>query len=198
MTLCWREMASNHSFRHGEMLLGCAMWFPRTAPPARRGTDPRGTKRSYGAGGEEVATSSLHVTDGVPRCPSRTTVVRALFLVVAGHLAHCVEWRAAGTGTVSAAGGVPAKRRGRRRVVGTRSAQRRRRGAAAGQCQPGAANQFLRRAGRIVAQLQQPREQIGCGVVDLSFQTPGSEHPDQLMEALELFGTKVLPHIRDV
>ncbi len=35
------------------------------------------------------------------------------------------------------------------------------------------------------------RGQIGCGVVDLSFQTPGSEHPDQLMEALELFGKKL-------
>ena len=32
-----------------------------------------GTDRRYGAGGEDVATSSLHVTDGVPRCPSRTT-----------------------------------------------------------------------------------------------------------------------------
>jgi hypothetical protein len=32
----------------------------------------RGTERRYGAGGEGVATSSLHVTDGVPRCPSRT------------------------------------------------------------------------------------------------------------------------------
>ena len=32
-----------------------------------------GTERFYGAGGEEMATSSLHVTDGVPRCPSRTT-----------------------------------------------------------------------------------------------------------------------------
>ena len=50
----------------------------------------------------------------------------------------------------------------------------------------------------IVAQLKQCREQIGAGVVDLSFQTPGSEHPDELMEALELFGKKVLPHIRDI
>ena len=50
----------------------------------------------------------------------------------------------------------------------------------------------------IVAQLKQCREQIGCGVVDLSFQTPGSEDPDKLMEALELFGKKVLPHIRDI
>src|ERR1700730_9629803 len=50
----------------------------------------------------------------------------------------------------------------------------------------------------IVAQLKQCREQIGAGVVDLSFQTPGSEDPDELMEALELFGKKVLPHIRDI
>jgi hypothetical protein len=34
--------------------------------------------------------------------------------------------------------------------------------------------------------------------VDLSFQIPGSEDPDELMEALELFGEKVLPHIRDI
>src|SRR5215472_9397859 len=38
-----------------------------------RGLSCRGTKRSYGARGEEMATSSLDVTDGVPRCPSRTT-----------------------------------------------------------------------------------------------------------------------------
>jgi len=36
--------------------------------------------------------------------------------------------------------------------------------------------------------LKQCREQIGAGIVDLSFQTPGSEHPDALMKALELFG----------
>jgi alkanesulfonate monooxygenase SsuD/methylene tetrahydromethanopterin reductase-like flavin-dependent oxidoreductase (luciferase family) len=50
----------------------------------------------------------------------------------------------------------------------------------------------------IAAQLKEAREQIGCGVVDLFFHTPGSEDPDQLMEALELFGTKVLPKIRDL
>jgi alkanesulfonate monooxygenase SsuD/methylene tetrahydromethanopterin reductase-like flavin-dependent oxidoreductase (luciferase family) len=50
----------------------------------------------------------------------------------------------------------------------------------------------------IVAQLKEAREQIGVGVVDLSFQTPGSDDPDELMEALELFGKKVLPHIRDI
>jgi hypothetical protein len=42
------------------------------------------------------------------------------------------------------------------------------------------------------------RAQIGCGVVDLSFQTLGSEDPDALMEALELFSKKMLPHIRDI
>ena len=46
--------------------------------------------------------------------------------------------------------------------------------------------------------MKQCREQIGAGVVDLFFQTPGSEGPDALMEALELFGKKVLPQIRDV
>jgi len=50
----------------------------------------------------------------------------------------------------------------------------------------------------IVAQLKEARAEIGCGVVDLSFQTPGPEDPDTLMEALELFGKKVLPHIRDI
>jgi alkanesulfonate monooxygenase SsuD/methylene tetrahydromethanopterin reductase-like flavin-dependent oxidoreductase (luciferase family) len=50
----------------------------------------------------------------------------------------------------------------------------------------------------IVAQLKEARKEIGCGIVDLSFQTPGSEDPDELMEALEVFGKKVLPHIRDI
>jgi len=51
---------------------------------------------------------------------------------------------------------------------------------------------------KIVTQLKEARAEIGCGVVDLFFQIPGSEDPDQLMEALELFGKKVLPHIRDI
>jgi len=57
---------------------------------------------------------------------------------------------------------------------------------------------FCGRPDEIVAQLREARAEIGCGVVDLSFQTPGSEDPDELMEALELFGTKVLPHIRNI
>ena len=54
---------------------------------------------------------------------------------------------AASAGTVSAGGGVAAKGRGQRDTVGARPAHCRRRGAAAGPCQPGAADQFLRRAG---------------------------------------------------
>ena len=50
----------------------------------------------------------------------------------------------------------------------------------------------------IVEQLKEAGAEIGCGVVDLSFQTPGSEGPGELMEALELFGKKVLPHIHDI
>ena len=47
----------------------------------------------------------------------------------------------------------------------------------------------------IVAQLKQCRAEIGAGVVDLAFQTPGSEDPDALMAVLELFGKQVLPHV---
>ena len=39
-------MDSNQRSRHGETLLGPTIWFPRTAPPARRGTVWSGTKRS--------------------------------------------------------------------------------------------------------------------------------------------------------
>jgi hypothetical protein len=83
---------------------------------------------------------------------------------------------AAGAVPVPAGGGIPAEGRGRRHAVGTRPAQRRRRGTAAGQCQPGAADQLLRRAGRDHRAIER-----------------GSR-----TEALELFGKKVLPHIRDV
>ena len=42
--------------------------------PRSLGVSPlTGDLEKLGAGGEEMATSSLHGTDGVPRCPSRTT-----------------------------------------------------------------------------------------------------------------------------
>ena len=62
----------------------------------------------------------------------------------------------------------------------------------------GQAQRFLSAHDQINNLFNLRRDQIGAGVVDLSFQTPGSEHPDQLMEALELFGKNVLPHIRDI
>ena len=50
----------------------------------------------------------------------------------------------------------------------------------------------------VVEQIRRCREQTGAGVIDLGFQTPGSSDPDLLMHALDLFGKKVLPHIRDI
>ena len=48
----------------------------RWCDPIERGAQSpfqAGTERRYGAGDEEMATSSLDVIDGVPQCPSRTT-----------------------------------------------------------------------------------------------------------------------------
>jgi alkanesulfonate monooxygenase SsuD/methylene tetrahydromethanopterin reductase-like flavin-dependent oxidoreductase (luciferase family) len=50
----------------------------------------------------------------------------------------------------------------------------------------------------IVAQIKRCREESGAGVIDLMFQIPRSDGLSFLMRALELFGTKVLPRIRDV
>jgi hypothetical protein len=105
---------------------------------------------------------------------------------------------AAGIGTVSAAGGVPLKPE-----VGAALLELDQRNVAGEGRRPANVNRalpinFCGGPDEILAQLKQCREQIGAGVVDLSFQTPGSEHPDELMEALELFGKKLLPHIRDI
>ena len=51
---------------------------------------------------------------------------------------------------------------------------------------------------RVIKQLRQAREQIGVGVVDISLTDPGSGDTGAMMEKLELFGKKVLPHIREV
>jgi hypothetical protein len=44
---------------------------------------------------------------------------------------------------------------------------------------------------------QHPTE-IGAGVVDLSLQDPGTGDIDAMMRALELFGKKILPRIREI
>ena len=50
----------------------------------------------------------------------------------------------------------------------------------------------------IIEQIKRCREQSGAGVIDLMFQIPGSKDLSFLMRSLELFGKKVLPHIRKV
>ncbi len=51
---------------------------------------------------------------------------------------------------------------------------------------------------RVVEQIRQCREQIGAGVLDLSLQDPGTGDVTAMLRSLELFGTKVLPRIRDI
>ena len=50
----------------------------------------------------------------------------------------------------------------------------------------------------IVEQIKRCREESGAGVIDLMFQIPRSDGLSFLMRSLELFGTKVLPRMRDV
>ncbi len=51
---------------------------------------------------------------------------------------------------------------------------------------------------RIVEQIRHCRDEIGAGVLDLSLQDPGTGDTDAMMRALELFGRKVLPRIREI
>ena len=51
---------------------------------------------------------------------------------------------------------------------------------------------------RVVEQIRRCREEIGAGVIDLSLQDPGGGDVDAMMGALELFGKKVLPRIREI
>ena len=50
----------------------------------------------------------------------------------------------------------------------------------------------------VVEQIKECRDQTGAGVIDLMFQTPSLSDAGDLMNALELFGRKVLPRIRDL
>jgi alkanesulfonate monooxygenase SsuD/methylene tetrahydromethanopterin reductase-like flavin-dependent oxidoreductase (luciferase family) len=50
----------------------------------------------------------------------------------------------------------------------------------------------------IVDQIKRCRDVVGAGVLDLSLHPPGSGEVEPLMRALELFGKKVLPRIRDL
>jgi len=57
---------------------------------------------------------------------------------------------------------------------------------------------FIGSPDTVVEQVRQCRDVIGAGVIDLSLHPPGSGDLDALMRALELFGKKVLPRIRDI
>jgi alkanesulfonate monooxygenase SsuD/methylene tetrahydromethanopterin reductase-like flavin-dependent oxidoreductase (luciferase family) len=50
----------------------------------------------------------------------------------------------------------------------------------------------------VVEQVRRCRDVVGAGVLDLSLHPPGSGDLEPLMRALELFGAKVLPRIRDL
>jgi alkanesulfonate monooxygenase SsuD/methylene tetrahydromethanopterin reductase-like flavin-dependent oxidoreductase (luciferase family) len=50
----------------------------------------------------------------------------------------------------------------------------------------------------VVEQVRRCREEVGAGVIDFSFQNPWPDDRDGVLRALDLFGEKVLPRIRDV
>jgi alkanesulfonate monooxygenase SsuD/methylene tetrahydromethanopterin reductase-like flavin-dependent oxidoreductase (luciferase family) len=50
----------------------------------------------------------------------------------------------------------------------------------------------------VVEQVRRCRDVVGAGVLDLSLHPPGAGDLDPLMRALDLFGTKVLPRIREM
>lgn len=50
----------------------------------------------------------------------------------------------------------------------------------------------------VVKQIQQCRDAVGAGVIDFAFQSADADDPQGIIRALELFGTKVLPRIRDI
>ena len=57
---------------------------------------------------------------------------------------------------------------------------------------------FIGSPDTVVEQVRRCRDVIGAGVLDLSLHPPGSRDVAPLMRALELFGAKVLPRIRDL
>jgi len=57
---------------------------------------------------------------------------------------------------------------------------------------------FIGSPDTVVEQVRRCRDEVGVGVLDLSLQPPGSGDAELLMRSLELFGTKVLPRIRDI
>lgn len=57
---------------------------------------------------------------------------------------------------------------------------------------------FIGSPDTVVEQVRRCRDVVGAGVLDLSLHPPGAGDMEPLMRSLELFGTKVLPRIRDI
>jgi len=57
---------------------------------------------------------------------------------------------------------------------------------------------FIGSPDTVVEQVRRCRNVVGAGVLDLSLHPPGSSDLEPLMRALELFGKKVLPRIREI
>jgi alkanesulfonate monooxygenase SsuD/methylene tetrahydromethanopterin reductase-like flavin-dependent oxidoreductase (luciferase family) len=73
----------------------------------------------------------------------------------------------------------------------------------AGEARPASVNRplpinFVGGPDTVIGQIRQCRKLTGAGVIDLGFQTPGSADPGTLLDALEMFGKQVLPHIADL
>ncbi len=73
----------------------------------------------------------------------------------------------------------------------------------AGEARPPAVNgvlptTFIGSPDTVIDQVRRCRDLIGCGVLDLSLYPPGARDVEPLMRALDLFGSKVLPRIRDI
>ena len=57
---------------------------------------------------------------------------------------------------------------------------------------------FIGSPDTVVEQVRRCRDEVGAGVLDLSLHPPGSGDLEPLMRALDLFGKKVLPRIREM
>jgi alkanesulfonate monooxygenase SsuD/methylene tetrahydromethanopterin reductase-like flavin-dependent oxidoreductase (luciferase family) len=73
----------------------------------------------------------------------------------------------------------------------------------AGEARPASVNRalpinFVGGPDEVVALIRRCREETGAGVIDLGFQTPDSSDPGTFLGVLEMFGKKVLPHVRDI
>ena len=73
----------------------------------------------------------------------------------------------------------------------------------AGEARPASVNRalpinFVGGPDTVVDQIRRCREVIGAGLLDLGFNTPGTNDPAALLDALDRFGRTVLPRIRDI